>query len=112
MKSYFIIHLLLGPLMLVIAIIFRMVPPKKINSLYGYRTPRSMKSQEAWNIANSYSAKFMVWASIATCFAQIVLHLLFENQHTVIIGSTIALTVFILGVFPLTEQHLKNKLKN
>ncbi len=48
------IHLIIGPLMLVLALLFRKFPPKKINDLYGYRTARSMKSEEAWAYANSY----------------------------------------------------------
>ena len=27
-------------------------PPKKINSLYGYRTSRSMKNQQTWDCAH------------------------------------------------------------
>jgi len=32
-------------------------PPKRINHFYGYRTPRSMASQEAWDFAQIYSAE-------------------------------------------------------
>jgi uncharacterized membrane protein len=35
-------------------------PPKSINSLYGYRTARSMKSQENWDYAQSMSARMMM----------------------------------------------------
>jgi uncharacterized membrane protein len=34
-------------------------PPRRINHLYGYRTPRSMASQDAWDFAQIYSAKVM-----------------------------------------------------
>jgi uncharacterized membrane protein len=36
-------------------------PPKSINWLYGYRTARSMKSQECWDFAQTYAARGMVW---------------------------------------------------
>ncbi|MCO5725312.1 SdpI family protein [Robiginitalea marina] len=36
-------------------------PPKNINWLYGYRTARSMKSQECWDFAQTYAARGMVW---------------------------------------------------
>lgn len=39
-------------------------PPKKINSLYGYRTTNSMKSQQNWDFAQKYSTKFMLLLSI------------------------------------------------
>ncbi len=32
-------------------------PPKKINPLMGYRTPRSMKNQESWDFAQIYSSE-------------------------------------------------------
>lgn len=35
-------------------------PPKSINSLYGYRTARSMKSQKNWDFAQSMSAQMMM----------------------------------------------------
>lgn len=35
-------------------------PPKKINSFYGYRTPRSMKSQKNWDFAQDYSARQLI----------------------------------------------------
>ena len=35
-------------------------PPKEINGLYGYRTPRSMKNQKIWDYAQVYSAKVMM----------------------------------------------------
>ncbi len=42
-------------------------PPQKINSLYGYRTPASMASQERWDFAQKASAirsRFWGWVMI------------------------------------------------
>lgn len=49
-----------GILFLICGFIFFKFPPKKINSFYGYRTPRSMKSQERWDFAQDYAAKEMM----------------------------------------------------
>jgi uncharacterized membrane protein len=54
MNESFISHLLMAPLMCLIALIWQMFPQKSINNFYGYRTFSSMKSQEHWKIANSY----------------------------------------------------------
>ena len=35
-------------------------PPKEINGLYGYRTPRSMKNQSNWDYAQKLGGKFML----------------------------------------------------
>ncbi|RPD38729.1 SdpI family protein [Chitinophaga barathri] len=34
-------------------------PPRRINRLAGYRSPRSMKSQAAWDFAQVYSGRLM-----------------------------------------------------
>ena len=36
-----------------ISIIFWKFPPKKINNLYGYRTPKAMQNQQIWDFANA-----------------------------------------------------------
>ena len=45
-------NLLLPVIMLVLGRLFQTRPPKTINGLFGYRTARSMKSQEAWDFAH------------------------------------------------------------
>ena len=44
-------------LMIVIGKVFLKNPPKKINGIYGYRTPRSKKNQDTWNFAHLYCGK-------------------------------------------------------
>ncbi|MGF7029150.1 putative membrane protein [Paenibacillus mucilaginosus] len=51
-----IISLVVGLILILSGVLFRKFPPKEINALYGYRTFRSMKSQELWNEGNRYSA--------------------------------------------------------
>jgi uncharacterized membrane protein len=54
------IPLVTGPIFMLTGLILLKFPPKKINWFYGYRTPRSMKNQERWDFAQSYSAKEMI----------------------------------------------------
>ena len=58
----------------VVGIVFWMCPPKKINGLYGYRTTRSRKSQEAWDFAQRYSAKLMTMFGLAALVLAAVAH--------------------------------------
>ncbi|TWR24088.1 SdpI family protein [Mucilaginibacter achroorhodeus] len=51
---------LVGAIFILAALIQKQFPPKKINSLYGYRTPLSMKNQQNWDEGNRYSAKLML----------------------------------------------------
>jgi uncharacterized membrane protein len=49
-----------GPIFMLFGLVLLKLPPKKINWLYGYRTPRAMKSQERWDFAQRYAAKEMI----------------------------------------------------
>jgi uncharacterized membrane protein len=49
-----------GLIFMVMGYIMRKKPPKEINGLYGYRTPRAMKNQKIWDYAQVYSAKVMM----------------------------------------------------
>lgn len=42
-------------------------PPKSINSLYGYRTARSMKNQQTWDFAHRVCGK--LWSRGGGCHA-------------------------------------------
>ncbi len=61
----FVIALLDGIVYVIAGIISAKWPPKDINGWYGYRTPRSMKSPEAWEFAQPYSARSMsMWGYV------------------------------------------------
>ncbi len=51
-----LLYFLLAVVFLIGAQITLRYPPKKINSLYGYRTKNSMKSQQHWDFAQRYSS--------------------------------------------------------
>ena len=38
-------------LLFLISIIFWKLPPKKINSIYGYRTPKATQNQQIWDLS-------------------------------------------------------------
>ena len=42
---------------LVLFLIVKKFPPKKINWWYGYRTARSMQNDEIWKVAQEYASK-------------------------------------------------------
>jgi uncharacterized membrane protein len=41
-------------------LVLYLFPPKKINGIYGYRTPRSIKNQSNWDYAQKLGGKFML----------------------------------------------------
>ncbi len=56
MRPLVLTNMLSGLIFMLAGFILSKYPPKKINSLYGYRTGRSIKSKEAWDFAQGYSA--------------------------------------------------------
>ena len=57
--------LLIPAVMLYFGWRFQKHPPKRINSLYGYRTVRSMKNQQTWDFAHQVCGKLWVGAGAA-----------------------------------------------
>lgn len=105
MERLSVLHLLTGPLLLLVAILFRAFPPRRVNSLYGYRTPRSMRNDDTWKEANRYSANLMVGLSgLLVVFQAILLWTL--GARTSLLLST-GLTVGVLVILIVcTEVHL------
>lgn len=108
MSEILIAHCIVGPVLLAASSMMKLWPPKKINFLYGYRTPRSMKSQLAWNEANTYSANLLIWAGISTLLVQIICYIA-VGGHVSILLSIGYYLVFIVTSIVLTERRLKLK---
>ena len=104
-------------ILLVVGIVFRMYPPKKINGLYGYRTTRSRKSQEAWDFAQRYSAKLITMFGLAALIVAAAAHL-FRNRlcinsdylmlYDICITSLLPIIVAIPPII-LTELELRKR---
>lgn len=101
-----IINLAIGPLLLILSLIFKAFPPKDINWIYGYRTKRSMRSQETWEASNQYSADLMMWVGIITTIAQVILYYLFEPATAVLVACGIMCILLVSTLF-VVERYLK-----
>lgn len=109
MEIYFwILSLLIPAAMILIGIVFIYRPPKKINSFYGYRTARSMASQQAWDASHSISGSIYIKTGLAAFIVIAVLNLLmpFNSAVVTLIDSGLALACVILPVF-YVEKKLK-----
>ncbi|MEL6194705.1 MAG: SdpI family protein [Bacteroidota bacterium] len=105
----FVIALLDGAIYVIAGIISAKWPPQDINGWYGYRTPRSMKSREAWDFAQPYSARSMtMWGYVLLALALLIYFLTPSNiLGQVVIWILIALAHFMPIIQ--TELALKNK---
>ncbi|WP_088324669.1 SdpI family protein [Polaribacter tangerinus] len=59
-------------LLFLISIIFWRFPPKKINNIYGYKTPKAMQNKEIWDFANTTFNKSLLFYSGISFLAGLV----------------------------------------
>lgn len=64
MYSFAGLTTLFGLILIVAGLITNLFPPKKINLIYGFRTRKSMESQEKWTVANQYSSKLSIFIGL------------------------------------------------
>jgi|SRR5690606_7511321 len=100
-----------GLISIVAGFIMLKFPPKKINSLYGYRTSSSMKSQERWNFAQIYSSKEMIKLGFLISLCGLIGLIYYPNEKTAtILGlSLMILTIIVLLIR--VELAIKKKFK-
>lgn len=93
-------------------------PPKNINKIVGYRTARSMASQEAWDYANRRCGEMMYKGGIYTLIAGVVgtiIILLAKLSEDVVVVSIIVTVVLLLQtillIFPMRtiEKELRDE---
>ncbi|PKL79181.1 MAG: hypothetical protein CVV25_08925 [Ignavibacteriae bacterium HGW-Ignavibacteriae-4] len=109
----FLIPILIGPIIIIIMLVTLKFPPKKINSLYGYRTKRSMASQEAWEFAQPYSVKMMLrYMVIYTLTAAFSVPMKDIDPIMGVVLSLIAMMVFMAIAIIKTEKELKARFEN
>lgn len=79
------------------SLVFYYFPPKKINSIYGYRTNKSMKNETIWHFANAFFNKTLLkYAAISFAFSLLFVFILSVEitwQPMVILLLTLAVSV-------------------
>jgi uncharacterized membrane protein len=108
MNGFLISGFLLSLLNLAISTIFKRYYPKEINDFVGYRTPRSMRSQEAWDFANRYSSALLFKCAVSVFFLQFLLYAILEAETAMLtfVGLWIGCLVFTILR---TEKRLKKE---
>ena len=108
---------LLVPVIMIIAgIIMMKRPPKKINSLVGYRTSSSMENQEAWKFANIHSGKLLLIFGAVAIIPTVLIMMLFygKSDDEVSTISTVVMVFQLILLFIsviITEHVLKRNFK-
>ena len=91
---------------------FRKKVPKKINYLYGYRTPMSMKNKDTWDFAHRYFGRLWFIMGWIVLFITILAMIALLGKDTDTIGNlgaiiTLLQCIPMLGVIIPTEKALK-----
>ena len=88
-------HMFVSLLLLIIGVVFKQFPPKKINSFYGYRTASSLKNNKTWKFANNYAAMWMVRFSLILCLLSMCV---WEYTASYKTTETIMLPLLIIAI--------------
>ncbi len=105
------IHLGLSPSLWLVAWLLKHYVPPRPNHWIGYRTPRSMKSEETWKAANRYAAQRLQELARYATGLELLLFLL-TDEPTAILGGASLMAVAALAIIPLTERMLREREKN
>ena len=101
-------------IMLIFGIVLTVKPPKSVNGIYGYRTARSQKSQEAWDYAQRLTGKWWTWTGAAlllvTITAITISYFLFYEQFENVsaTATTLNVALLILTIIPVEYSLKKN----
>ncbi|MFD2940900.1 SdpI family protein [Flavobacterium notoginsengisoli] len=94
-------------------LITKLFPPKNINSLYGYRTTRSMKNKSNWDFAQKYSTNLFLILLTLLLLIQITLYIIYSSTRFTELSVLIGLVLCVVIVLFKTERNLKlNQSKN
>ncbi|MFT3794514.1 SdpI family protein [Flavobacterium sp.] len=84
-------------------------PPRKINSLYGYRTTRSMQSDAHWQFAQRYSTARLLEAGLFSVVCGLAIEMVAFSEQAKTIAGFIALFAVPIYLVVRTERALKIK---
>ena len=105
----FLIPFLAGFVFVLAGLLMLTFPPKKINSLYGYRSRRSMKNQENWDFAQKYSSKEMAKLGfLMILFSLLGLFIDPGENLSAVIGLLLVIALSV-ALFLRVEKAIQNK---
>lgn len=93
---------------MIVVIIFKLFPPKTINSWYGYRTVRSMKNEKNWKLAQKYSANLSILILGIIFITQCILCYFYQSSAII---DFIIIGLWLIGMI-ISIIIVETKLKN
>lgn len=99
-------------IMLVFGLVSKKIAHSKINTVYGYRTKRSMMNHETWEFAQKYCGKLWIKIAIILIFISIIVMILTFNKSEktiaviTVIYELLQCVLIIYSIIPI-EKALK-----
>jgi uncharacterized membrane protein len=103
--------LLCGVDYILMGVIMYYYPPKEINSLYGYRTGSSMKSQERWDFAQRFCAILAMKISVVMIIVSLLAYLVPADTDIKQISGVFLLILGTVHLLYSTETAIKQRFK-
>lgn len=99
------IFLFVGSFLTLIGVVFRILPSKEINRIYGYRSPLAESSLETWRYAQKISSYYFIFFGLIMVLIGSILKYFGWTNFFII---EMFLLVFpIMPIFILTEKKLQ-----
>ena len=97
--------------MLIIGFVMAKWPPKRINRICGYRTRRSMNSQQAWDFANVLAGKMMgVLGAVMLVVNTIPMLFVVKQSEGVLLALGTALCFLALAMLIVVPVYVEREL--
>lgn len=106
-----LIPLISGPIFMIAGYLLLKKPPKRINTLYGYRTSNSMKSQERWDFAQNYSAKELMNLGFFLFLTSFIGKFVEMDSNTKLIAGLAMILAMVVVLFFRVERAIKEEFK-
>lgn len=94
--------------MIAIGAVLRLVPPRNMNSFYGYRSKSSLKNASTWIFANTLVATTTITFGISVCiFAVVALYSFAPFPNMDQLSCTIVAVLYPIWIYFSTERIMK-----
>lgn len=108
------LQVMVGVIFIVFGFILKKRPPKSVNHLYGYRTPKSMKNETNWAFSQLYAANEMLQLGFILIPVGVVMaYLSIESEFVEAMTSIAMLILLVIRLFIRTERAIeRNEVSN
>lgn len=105
--AFFVISALCGVVFALAGILLWRFPPKKINGIYGYRTPSSMKNQERWDFAQKEAAKGLIAIGLVETLLSFTSFIWKMEEKAGVMWGLLVLFVLVVSLLIWVERKIK-----